>query len=129
MSVQEQAEVWLRRARSNLAIAHKARSKEVLWEDLCFEAQQAAEKSLKALLIFYSGEYPRKHSLSLLLEKLQIFVAVPEEIKEVVELSDYAVQARYPGDYYPVSQDEYDRAVELAQRVLSWAEEQVYRSS
>ena len=128
MRDREQAEIWIRRAQSNLAIARQAKSQEVFLEDLCFEAQQAAEKSLKALLILLSEEYPRKHSFALLLEQLQDYVNIPEEIKEVIELSDYAVQTRYPGDYYPVSEEEYARAVELAQRVLSWAEHQVYQS-
>ncbi len=36
---------WLRRAKSNLAIAKMGRiSDEILFEDLCFDAQQAAER-------------------------------------------------------------------------------------
>jgi hypothetical protein len=34
--------------------------------------------------------------------------------------TDYAVQIRFPGDYYPVSKEEYERALELAERVLRW---------
>ena len=42
------------RAASNLARARQGRQcEEVLFEDLCFDAQQAAEKALKALLIFF----------------------------------------------------------------------------
>jgi HEPN domain-containing protein len=44
-------EDWLQRAESNLEIARRARGEKVFLEDLCFEAQQAAEKALKALLI------------------------------------------------------------------------------
>jgi HEPN domain-containing protein len=40
-------EDWLRRARSNLARASTAKTDEIMWEDLCFDAQQAAEKALK----------------------------------------------------------------------------------
>jgi hypothetical protein len=32
-------EEWLRRARSNLAIARGPASDDIYWEDLCFEAQ------------------------------------------------------------------------------------------
>jgi HEPN domain-containing protein len=39
---------WLNRARSNLAIARNRVSQAYL-EDLCFEAQQAAEKAIKAV--------------------------------------------------------------------------------
>ena len=44
---------WLNRARSNLAIA-KSRVAGVYLEDLCFEAQQAAEKAIKAVMIVES---------------------------------------------------------------------------
>ena len=41
---------WLTRARRNLAQA-RAHISEVYLEDLCFDAQQAAEKAIKALLL------------------------------------------------------------------------------
>lgn len=45
-----QAAEWLRRACSNLARARADRSvPEALYEDLCFDAQQAAEKAIKAV--------------------------------------------------------------------------------
>jgi HEPN domain-containing protein len=116
----EEFEAWLYRAQSNLRIAHLGRGEGVFLEDLCFEAQQAAEKALKALLIYLSDDYPRVHAFALILEQLEQHVTVPESIREVVELTDYAVQIRYPGDYYPVSEEEYERALELAERVLRW---------
>jgi HEPN domain-containing protein len=116
----EEFEAWLHRAESNLRIARRGRGEGVFLEDLCFEVQQAAEKALKALLIYLSGDYPRVHAFALILEQLEQYVTVPESIREVVELTDYAVQIRYPGDYYPVSEEEYERALELAERVLRW---------
>jgi HEPN domain-containing protein len=121
----EEFEVWLQRAESNLHIARRGRGEGVFLEDLCFEAQQAAEKALKALLIYLSGDYPRVHTFTLLLERLEQHVAVLEPIREVVELSDYAVQMRCPGDYYPVSEEEYERALELAGRTLRWVRSQI----
>ena len=104
-------EIWLRRARSNLAIAQMGRSERVMLEDLCFEAQQAAEKALKALLIYLSGDYPRTHAFTLLLTQLEDHLPVPAAIRDVVDLSDYAVQTRYPGDYYPVSESDHHSVV------------------
>lgn len=117
-------ETWLQRAESKLCLAHLGRGEGVFLEDLCFEAQQAAEKGLKALLIYLSGDYPRVHAFALILQQLEQHVAVPEPIREVVELTDYAVQMRYPGDYTPVSEEEYERALELAERALRWARSQ-----
>lgn len=42
---------WLARAGSNLLLAQKGQRKGVMLEDLCFNAQQAAEKALKAACI------------------------------------------------------------------------------
>jgi len=42
---------WLHRARSSLALARQ-KTTDVLYEDLCYQAQQAAEKALKAVLVF-----------------------------------------------------------------------------
>jgi HEPN domain-containing protein len=124
----EEFDIWLQRAESNLHIARVGREEGVFLEDLCFEAQQAAEKALKALLIYLSGEYPRVHAFTLLLGRLGQYMVVPESIREVVELSDYAVQMRYPGAYYPVSEEEYERALKLAERVLHWTRSQVKES-
>jgi HEPN domain-containing protein len=125
MTVPPEFESWLLRAESNLSIAQGGKGKGVFLEDLCFEAQQAAEKALKALLIYLSGEYPKVHAFTLLLERLEQLISVPNPIKEVVELSDYAVEMRYPGDYYPVSEEEYERALELAARAIHWVKAEI----
>jgi HEPN domain-containing protein len=57
---------WLNRARSNLLQA-KAQRRGVYLEDLCFSAQQAAEKAIKALLIKYDVKFPYTHDLAKLL--------------------------------------------------------------
>ena len=54
---------WLRRARSNLALARN-RVPDVELEDLCFEAQQAAEKAIKGVLIGLGIEFPYVHDVS-----------------------------------------------------------------
>lgn len=54
---------WLRRARSNLARARAGRpTPEVLLEDLAFDAQQPAEKAIKAVLIARGISPPRTDS-------------------------------------------------------------------
>ncbi len=56
---------WLNRARSNLARARSgATIPEVYLEDLCFDAQQAAEKALKAVLIHLDVSFPYVHDLA-----------------------------------------------------------------
>jgi len=43
---------WLRRAKSDLAIAKAPLPDGALYEDMCFHAQQAVEKALKAVYQF-----------------------------------------------------------------------------
>ena len=47
---------------------------------------------------------------------------MPEEVQAAASLTDYAVAARYPGDFEPVDDTEYREAIRLAEAVVSWAE-------
>jgi HEPN domain-containing protein len=46
---------------------------------------------------------------------------LPEIVKEAVELTEFAVEARYPGPFEPVTEEEHRRAVHLARAVVEWA--------
>ena len=63
----------------------------VYLEDLCFEAQQAAEKAIKAMMIMRGIEFPYVHDLGLLLSLLeQSGEVIPEVVGRAGELTDYA---------------------------------------
>ncbi len=113
---------WFRHAKSDLELARVNPPPIVLLEGLCFHAQQAVEKSLKALLIYFDVSFPRTHNIGVLLDLLPEDLVVPDLVQESAILSDYAVMTRYPHDLEPVDADEYLRAVEIADYVLSWAE-------
>ena len=90
-------------------------------EDVCFDAQQAAEKAFKALLVLRGVHVPRTHSISDLLTTLaQLGFAVPDDVQDASALTDYAVSARYPGPSEPVLVEDYDTAVATATRVVVW---------
>ena len=61
---------WLNRARSNL-IRAKSKLSGVYLEDLCFDAQQATEKAIKAIMIRRNVEFPYVHDLGRLLLRLE----------------------------------------------------------
>lgn len=42
--------------------------------------------------------------------------------KASAELNEYAVEARYPGNYEPVGEKEYHAAIALAENVVKWAQ-------
>lgn len=120
---------WLRRARSNLAIA-QAKPAEACLEDLCFELQQAVEKAVKAVLISKQVEFPYTHDLARLVALLVDVVAVvPESFKDAERLTPYASFSRYPYRGEPVSEDEYRHARALTESIVRWAEEQILGSA
>lgn len=116
---------WLNRARSNLAKATSVfEAPQVYLEDLCFDAQQAAEKAIKAVLIHLDVRFPYVHDLAQLLALVeQTGQSVPESVRRAASLSDYAVETRYPGLSEPVIGQEYDEAVAIAEEVVRWAQE------
>jgi HEPN domain-containing protein len=113
---------WLARARSSLVLAQQAKPDGAFWEDLCFQAQQAAEKALKAVLISLGISFPWTHSIEALLDLMPPGVDVPDHLREAARLTDYATTSRYPGDYVPVAQQEYLDALRQAEAVVAWAE-------
>lgn len=114
---------WLQRARSNFLLAEKGKHKGVMLEDLCFNAQQAAEKALKAICIHLGADFPKVHSISHLMDILEANgQSIPEPVKAADILTQYAVQARYPGPIEEITMEEYKEALELAAKVVFWAE-------
>lgn len=114
---------WILYAESDLALAGQKRtSKKILYETLCFHCQQAAEKALKAVLIFYDVHFDRTHDISLLLRLLKSNgVAIPKAVEQSKSLSDYAVTVRYPGDEEIIDSKEFKSALKISKQVLDWA--------
>ncbi len=113
---------WMNRARSDLTLA-KNRLAGVYLADLCFHAQQAAEKAVKALMIERDIEFPYVHDLTHLLGLLsEAGFVVPEEILAAKELTRYATFTRYPGLGDRVSDRQYADGLRIADTVVRWAE-------
>ncbi|MXX35768.1 MAG: HEPN domain-containing protein [Gemmatimonadetes bacterium] len=113
---------WLKRARSNLARA-RHRIPGTYLEDACFDAQQAAEKAIKAVMVFRDIEFPYIHELARLIDILESAGdPIPDGVRRAGRLTRYATATRYPGLEEPVTEREYAEAVEIAEAVLRWAE-------
>jgi HEPN domain-containing protein len=95
-------------------------------EDLCFDAQQCAEKAIKAVFVSRGETFPYIHNLRRLLTLLDHNgVKIPRYVGEAHDLSRYAAVTRYPDSVGPVSRRDHRRAVRIATAVLGWAERQV----
>lgn len=118
-------EVWIKRADSALSLGKISDQEDIFYEDLCFQLQQAAEKAIKALLIFNNIIPPRTHSFKILINEISKIIVCDDVIKRTIELEDYAVQTRYPGDYTPVDKNEYLEALEITEKAIEWIKSKI----
>jgi HEPN domain-containing protein len=117
---------WPTRAKSDLALARMALPPEALYEDLCFHAQQAAEKALKAVYQHHGWTFRYTHDLKELATDLASKgLIVPPEVDDAAVLTSFAWESRYPGLGEPVSEKEYRDAVRHAETVVAWAEREL----
>ena len=121
----DQVKKWLKNAHSDLALASIDLPDGVMYEQLCFHAQQAAEKSIKALLIHLSLEFPFSHNIQLLIGILPADIKNIPIMAEVISLTPYAVLTRYPGEIDIVTEDKYSEAIQVSKSVVEFVESYV----
>jgi len=117
-------EDWLARAKSNLISATKPpRDPDFFLEDACFNAQQSAEKAIKAVLTGKKIKFSHTHDLMHLLNLLfKHGCTIPDTILQAGRLTEYAVESRYPPSIEEVNEEDYHEALKIAEQVYSWAE-------
>ena len=116
---------WIRFAKDDLDAA-KLGPELLATEILCFHAQQAAEKALKAVLASREIDFPYTHDIGELVSTLeQNGVECAAVSPEANRLTRYAVLTRYPGLSEPIANEEYQAAVRLAEEIVQWVEGQI----
>jgi len=74
-------------------------------------------------LVHRQIDFPKTHNIRALLELLDPTGSeIPKEIWQGIDLTNYAVETRYPGPAELVTRNEYREAVVLARKVVKWAE-------
>jgi len=111
---------WLRKAESDLKSARiLLDARDVVTDTICFHCQQAIEKYLKAFLTSKNVRFERIHDLLTLLElciqKDKDFEKLDKE--RISELTFYAVDLRYPDEFYIPSIEEAKSALNIATEV------------
>ncbi len=116
-----EAQRWLEYAADDLRTAEfLLQQPDFIPRHPCWLAQQAAEKALKALLIFLQIEYPFSHDLD------QIRLLIPEgwrvryDPPDLSFLTEWAVEARYPGDWPDATEMDAQEATDQARTVLEY---------
>jgi len=111
---------WILKAENDLKIAKD----EMLTENpatdaICFHAQQYVEKYLKAYLISKDKEISKTHDILFLIKQCLL---IDNEFNYLLELNadsltSYAVEIRYPEEFYFPSLEEAKEAIEICEKV------------
>ncbi len=114
---------WLEHARRDLAFARLAYETDLDFaEHVCFHAQQAAEKAVKAVLLERNVEYPYTHDLKkLVAEVTEHGMVVPPDVARADVLTRYAVKTRYPNTEHVITDDNIADAMTIAEATVAWA--------
>lgn len=97
---------WLIKANEDLVVVEKLTEDEIIAAaTVCFHCQQAVEKYLKAFLISNGIEIRKTHNIEFLLSECSELDTDFSTI-DPKDLSEFGVDARYPGDMYIPSADE-----------------------
>ncbi|MFH0962531.1 MAG: HEPN domain-containing protein [Planctomycetota bacterium] len=110
---------WLHKADDDLGLAKHLVDQSLLYPNaIVFHSQQAAEKCIKALLVWREIPFPKTHDFKVLLELIRPTDAtLAESLRDVVVLTSYGVEPRYPGDHPDATPQEAQEAVALALKV------------
>jgi HEPN domain-containing protein len=114
-----QAREWLQFAESDAALARGGLTRRKIFEprQVCFHAQQAAEKAIKALLIVDQINFQFTHDLERLVQLLPPSQAMTVAQPDLAWLGQWATATRYPGTAEPSWADA-TRAVSIAETLV-----------
>lgn len=110
---------WLKYAREDLHTAQVIISEPTIaYRHVCWLAQQCAEKAIKAILIYLQIEFHRIHDLDALRDLIPEGWSVKTRFPDLAILTEWAVEARYPGDWQEASEADARFAVQQAEKIL-----------
>jgi HEPN domain-containing protein len=110
---------WVAKADNDfLNIQNNMKSSRVPWDTVCFHAQQAAEKLLKAFLVYHGRQPVRTHDLvSLLTRCVEVEEGLESLEDECRKLTVYAIASRYPVDLFEPNREDALEMVNAARTI------------
>ncbi|MFQ5419161.1 MAG: HEPN domain-containing protein [Anaerolineae bacterium] len=118
---QEYVQMWLDKAQSDLQTAEiilAAPTESPPLDTVCFHCQQASEKFIKAFLIFHGKPFPFTHNLAdLVAICMQVDLAFAAIQRKAETLTPFAVEIRYPDDFYMPTREEAEEAFAIATEI------------
>ncbi|KKR34097.1 MAG: HEPN domain protein [Candidatus Gottesmanbacteria bacterium GW2011_GWC2_39_8] len=119
------AKSWLSFAEYDLKTA-KWNFEGKIYTSVCYVCQQAAEKALKALILYFGITPPKIHSLDRLISLIRNKTDISEIETHCRNLDKYYITTRYPGQYGGpeglYDEDDAGEAVISAETILSFVQ-------
>ena len=110
---------WLDYARRDLTAAQALiQSGNEFAPQICFLCQHAAEKGLKAALIFLQIDFPFRHDLELLTTLFPLDWGC-SQLSNLSKLTEWAVESRYPSDLPDPSGEDAQLALQKAEEIMT----------
>ena len=98
--VVQEAQRWLQFSAEDLDVAQRLLAdRSSAPRHVCWFSQQAAEKALKAALVLEEIDFPYTHDLNALRNLLPDSWPVRVDHPDLTQLNQWAVEARYPGEW------------------------------
>ncbi len=93
---------WLFRADEDVAVIDRLiqTKPQAYASTICFHAQQAVEKYLKAVLAWNGVDFPRTHDVDFLPAECRKVAGGELDSIDLKSLTDFGVSVRYPDDFY-----------------------------
>jgi HEPN domain-containing protein len=89
---------WFNSAVSDLSIIEQIIDQPDLTHQASFHAQQAIEKSFKALIEEFELGFIKTHSLEMLYNKVKNIISLEIDTDQLILLDQLYIDARYPGE-------------------------------
>ena len=114
--LQDYINKWIFRADEDLAVIDRLceSDRSSYSSSICFHAQQAVEKYLKALLAFKGIDFRKTHDVDYLLSECQKVTSEVLDCIDLKSLTDFGVAIRYPDDFYIPDQAETEHYIKVA---------------
>lgn len=85
------------------------------FETVAFHCQQAVEKYIKGLLVFYDSQFKKTHDLIFLLELLADKTAISEDLySKALTMEGFGVDIRYPNHKIHLTLEELESVIKIA---------------
>jgi len=118
---------WIKKAENDLLTSERELSfEDPVTQTVCFHCQQAAEKYLKAFLVHHQIYFAKTHKIMELLELCAtVDSSFRDELEDADNLTDYAVEIRYPDVWLEPGIEESNEALETAKKVKEFVLERL----